>query len=52
MSESNKMKEMQVNKLMIQMGIPIILYYSQQRIWKWWAFYRGRSSKETWKCLL
>ena len=52
MSESNKMKEMQVNKLMIQIGIPIILYYSQQRIWKWRAFYRGRSSKETWKCLL
>ncbi len=42
MSESNKMKEMQVNKLMIQMGIPIILYYSQQRIWKWRAFYRGK----------
>ena len=45
MSESNKMKEMQVNKLMIQMGIPIILYYSQQRIWKWRAFYRY---SETW----
>ena len=34
MSESNKMKEMPVKKLMIQMGIPMILYYSQQRIWK------------------
>ena len=38
MSESNKMKDMPVNKLMIQMGIPMILYYSQQRIWKWRAF--------------
>ena len=26
MAESNKMKDMSVNKLMIQMGIPMILY--------------------------
>lgn len=30
MSESNKMKEMPVNKLMVQMGIPMILSMALQ----------------------
>ena len=31
MAESNKMKEMQVNKLMVQMGIPMIISMALQR---------------------
>ncbi len=31
MAESNKMKEMPVNKLMVQMGIPMIL--SMSYVW-------------------
>ena len=30
MEESNKMKDMPVNKLMIQMGIPMILSHCRQ----------------------
>ena len=30
MEESNKMKDMPVNKLMVQMGIPMILLYSNR----------------------
>ena len=32
MAESNKMKEMPVNKLMVQMGIPMILSMALQAI--------------------
>ena len=32
MSESNKMKEMPVNKLMVQMGIPMILSMALQAV--------------------
>ena len=31
MAESNKMKEMPVNKLMVQMGIPMILSMALQK---------------------
>ena len=33
MSESNKMKEMPVNKLMVQMGIPMILSMALQAVY-------------------
>lgn len=33
MAESNKMKEMQVNKLMVQMGIPMILSMALQAVY-------------------
>ena len=33
MAESNKMKEMPVNKLMIQMGIPMILSMALQAVY-------------------
>ena len=33
MSEGNKMKEMPVNKLMIQMGIPMILSMALQAVY-------------------
>ena len=33
MAESNKMKDMPVNKLMIQMGIPMILSMALQAIY-------------------
>ena len=32
MAESNKMKEMPVNKLMVQMGIPMILSMALQAV--------------------
>lgn len=35
MAESNKMKDMPVNKLMIQMGISMILSMASDRFWKW-----------------
>ena len=35
MAESNKMKEMPVNKLMVQMGIPMILSMAPQRAMMW-----------------
>ena len=33
MAESNKMKEMPVNKLMVQMGIPMILSMALQAVY-------------------
>ena len=33
MTESNKMKEMPVNKLMVQMGIPMILSMALQAVY-------------------
>ncbi len=37
MAESNKMKEMQVNKLMVQMGIPMILSMALQAVYNTWT---------------
>ena len=47
MEESNKMKEMPVNKLMVQMGIPMILSMALQAVYNigqclCWKHERGK----------
>ena len=49
MAESNKMKEMPVNKLMVQMGIPMILSMALQAVYNIVdSAFVGNMSRKTW----